>query len=105
LQVVRISLCSLSSKKWRSRRISRHENHANQPSLSEYGKLRKGNKADFLKCIEDHGDTKLECLTVTAKIIDGAALVQMLLPGSEKHLVNMLKPSQNSLPKIRKVKI
>ena len=53
----------------------RHESHANPPSLSEYGKLRKGNKADFLKCIEDHGDTKLECPTITAKIVDGAALV------------------------------
>ena len=62
----------------------RHENHANPPSLSEYGKLRKGNKADFLKCIKDHGDTKLECPTVTAKIFDGAALVQMLPPGSAK---------------------
>jgi hypothetical protein len=37
-----------------------------------------------LKCIEDHGDTKLECPTVTEKIVDGAALVQMLPPGSEK---------------------
>eukprot|EP00112_Aurelia_sp_Birch-Aquarium-sp1_P011752 Seg2473.2 transcript_id=Seg2473.2/GoldUCD/mRNA.D3Y31 product="hypothetical protein" protein_id=Seg2473.2/GoldUCD/D3Y31 len=60
----------------------RHENHANPPSISEYGKLRKGNKADFLKCIENHVEAKLENPRVTAKILDGAAIVQMMPPGS-----------------------
>eukprot|EP00112_Aurelia_sp_Birch-Aquarium-sp1_P020427 Seg5269.1 transcript_id=Seg5269.1/GoldUCD/mRNA.D3Y31 product="hypothetical protein" protein_id=Seg5269.1/GoldUCD/D3Y31 len=60
----------------------RHENHANPPSISEYGKLRKGNKADFLKCIENHVEAKLENPRVTAKFLDGAAIVQMVPPAS-----------------------
>ena len=61
-----------------------HENHAYPPSLSEYRKLRKGNKADFLQIIETHGDTRLDCPEMTATVIDGAALVQMTLPGDVK---------------------
>ena len=60
----------------------RHENHAHPPSISEYGKLKKGSKADFLKCIENLVEAKLQSPPVTAKILDGAAITQMTPPGS-----------------------
>ncbi len=62
----------------------KHENHANPPSISEYGSLRKGNKADFLKCIENCGKSILESPRTTVKILDGAAIVQMMPPGCAK---------------------
>ena len=60
------------------------ENHAYPPSLSEYGKLRKSNKSDFLKCLEDHGGTKIQFPEVAAEVIDGAAAVQMIKPEESK---------------------
>ena len=59
-----------------------HENHNYQPALSENGKLRKTSKSDFLACLEKYGDNSLEFPDVTAKIIDGAALVQGTKPGA-----------------------
>ncbi len=57
-----------------------HKNHAYPPSISEYGKLRKGTKADFLACIEEKDNIAEENeVSVSAKIISGAAMVQMLL--------------------------
>ena len=48
---------------------------------SEYGKLRKGTKADFLTCIEEMDNTADENeVSGSAKIIDGSAMVQMLNP-------------------------
>ena len=61
-----------------------HENHIYPPPLSEYGKLRKGNKADFLKCLDVHAETTEATPEVTAKIVDGAALVQMTPPQDVK---------------------
>ena len=61
-----------------------HENHSHPPSISEYGKLRKGSKADFLQILANHGSTELECSPVTSKVMDGAALVQMSKPGDSK---------------------
>ncbi len=49
-----------------------HENHAYPPSISEYGKLRKGIKADFLACIEEKDNIAEENeVSVSAKIING----------------------------------
>ena len=62
-----------------------HENHAYPPAISEYGKLPKGNKADFLACLErfessdDHVPTD-----VSEKVIDGAAMVQFTKPNQVK---------------------
>ena len=43
--------------------------------------MRKGNKSDFPKCLENYGSTEeTEPTGVTVKIIDGAAAVQMLKP-------------------------
>ena len=62
-----------------------HENHAYPPAISEYGKLRKGNKADFLACLERHESSDVDEPTgVTAKIIDGAAMVQFSKPNQVK---------------------
>ncbi len=37
----------------------KHENHNYPPSISEYGKLRKINKSDFLKCLEKYSSPSL----------------------------------------------
>ena len=55
-----------------------HENQPNPPSLSCMGKLRQGNKSDLLSFINTH-DT-LEKPKVQVKIVDGAALVNILKP-------------------------
>ena len=61
-----------------------HENHVYPPSLSEYGRLRKGSKADFLQCLEVQAEQEANGPPVTAKVVDGAALVQMTPPGDAK---------------------
>ena len=61
-----------------------HENHVYPPSISEYGKLRKGNKSDFLHCLEDLEESETIAPVVTAKVIDGAVLVQMMPPKNVK---------------------
>ena len=58
-----------------------HENHSYPISLSEYGRLRKcSNKSDFLKCLEDLSKLSLESPDVEAKIVDGAAFVNINEP-------------------------
>jgi trehalose-6-phosphate synthase len=56
-----------------------HENHSYPPSISEYGKLRKCTKSDFVSILESTGTTKeTPPADVTAKVFDGAAVVQMM---------------------------
>ena len=56
-----------------------HENHAYPPSISNFGKLRLGDKSDLLKMLQDTGtkpdDCRFEC-----KIFDGGALIHFLSP-------------------------
>ena len=54
-----------------------HENQATPPALSLIGN--QGNKADLLKCIELH-DNVDPPTTVEVKVLDGAAIVNMLMP-------------------------
>lgn len=61
-----------------------HENQAAQPSLSQAGKLRSGNKADLLECLELHEKQSINAPVVDAKFLDGAAVVQMLNTGMAK---------------------
>ena len=61
-----------------------HENHNYPPAISEYGKIRKTNKADFLSCLEEYGQVELNPPQYTAKVIDGAAIVQSLKPSLSK---------------------
>ena len=55
-----------------------HENHSYPPSISEYGKLRKSTKADFVGILESARETReVAPEDVTMKVFDGAAIVQM----------------------------
>ena len=58
-----------------------HENQAVPPSLSDMGELRHTNKSDLVSCLCPMlPNAKYDAPTVTAKIFDGAVLVNMLLP-------------------------
>ena len=59
-----------------------HENQSTPPSLSLGGKIRLGTKADLLHCLElkETHNTPV----VNAKFFDGAAVVNMLHPGTAK---------------------
>jgi len=62
-----------------------HENQAAPPSLSDRGKLRScTNKADLLRCIESDETDSPAIPVVDAVFLDGAAIVQMLSPGTSK---------------------
>jgi hypothetical protein len=63
-----------------------HENQASPPSLSQGGKLRIGTKADLMHCLEAEITAPEEpaAPVVDAKFLDGAAVVQMLSPGTAK---------------------
>ena len=61
-----------------------HENQAAPPSLSQGGKLRLGKKADLLRCLESEETQPTNAPVVNAKFLDGAAVVQMLNPGTAK---------------------
>ena len=57
-----------------------HENHTFPVSLSEYGKLRKCAKSDFIQCLSQEAEPAYEIPVVDALVIDGAALVHMNVP-------------------------
>ena len=61
-----------------------HENQACPPSISDGGKLRHGSKSDLLQCFEKLYETGEDNPEVSAVMIDGAAVVQMLKPGMAK---------------------
>ena len=61
-----------------------HENQACPPSISDGGKLRHGSKSDLLQCFEKLCEARAETPNVSAMIIDGAAVVQMLKLGTAK---------------------
>ena len=78
-----------------------HENHAYPPPISEYRKLCKGTKADFLACIKEKDNLAEESEVYTsAKIIDGAAMVQMLKPIHTKSLKAVLRQMSDNLQSI-----
>lgn len=58
-----------------------HENQAAPPSLSVGGKIRLGTKADLLHCLELEEKQSANTPVVDVKLLDGAAIVQMLNPG------------------------
>ena len=59
-----------------------HENHAAQPALSTGGKLQLGVKADLLHCLDSNVPENRSLPQVDATVLDGAAVVQMLSPGT-----------------------
>lgn len=56
-----------------------HENQLYPPSLSDYGKLRKGTKSDLVKCLDSSGQNE-HPETFDCTIFDGAVLVHTLPP-------------------------
>ena len=63
-----------------------HENQAIPPALSQYGQIRQGTKSDLLDILEKLCEVPatLEPPAIDAMIVDGAAIVNMLKPGSAK---------------------
>ena len=60
----------------------RHENQACPPSLFVTGKLHLGTKSDMLVCLDGLSEAQYEAPIVSFVVIDGAAVVQMLKPGT-----------------------
>ena len=61
-----------------------HENQAYPPALSQMGKLRSGTKSDLVRCLENLAPSQMNSSNPTLQvlIIDGAAVVNMLRPGT-----------------------
>ena len=60
-----------------------HENQSYPPSLSDYGFMRCGTKADLLLCLEDQIiQGPVNRPDVQMIILDGAAIVNMIKPGT-----------------------
>ena len=62
----------------------RHENQPAPPSLSKAGEMRSGNKADLLSQLETLAQPPDSTPQVTAVLLDGAMVIQMLKPGISK---------------------
>ena len=66
----------------------KHENQAYPPALSQMGVIRSGNKSDLLNCLEDiaplNESNSNATLNVSCTVLDGAAIVNMLRPGTAK---------------------
>ena len=65
-----------------------HENHACPPYMSLGGKLRLGSKADIMPCLEVETAAPEASPLVDATFMDGAAVVQMLNPGTAQALLD-----------------
>ena len=62
----------------------KHENQAYPPSLSQHGSLRLGTKSDILSCVENCAQSQTSAPEIEVTILDGAAVVHMLMPGISK---------------------
>ena len=60
----------------------KHENQSTPPSLSSGDKMRSGQKSELIDCLE--ADVQTTCPNVDVKILDAAAIVNMLSPGKCK---------------------
>ncbi len=63
-----------------------HEKQVCPPSLSQLGKLRTGTKSDLVGCLEDLVPNQEDApnTAVQVSILDGVAIVNILLPGAAK---------------------
>ena len=59
-----------------------YENQPWPPSLAKLGEMRSGNKAELLVQLETLGTVPEVTPSVTAMIMDGAMIAQMLVPGT-----------------------
>ena len=66
----------------------RHENQAYPPSLSNLGKLRQGNKADLLSCLENCTESISSQPNAEVANLDGAVAVNFLKPVAAKTFEN-----------------
>ena len=66
--------------------IFEHENQACPPALSQVGNIRLGKKSDLVGCLEDLIPPRENASSpaVEVVILDGAAIVNMLAPGTTK---------------------
>ena len=63
----------------------RHENHSYPPALLKFGELRFGTKAELFECFQDTYPTPTDSIPdVDAILLDGAAVINILKPGSAK---------------------
>ena len=64
----------------------KHEDQQYPPSLAQLGGLRTGTKSDLLYCLEESNlvNSNFSHPTVQISILDGAAIVNMLQPGTTK---------------------
>ena len=62
----------------------RHENQACPPFLSKLGKLRQGNKADLLSCLENCTEPVSSQPNAEVTILDGVVVVNFLKPVAAK---------------------
>ena len=68
-----------------------HENDACPPSLSQGGKLRLGSKADLMPCLEVETAAPEASPLVETQFMDGAAVVQILNPGTAKTFLDYVE--------------
>ncbi len=61
-----------------------HEKQACPPSLSQLGKLRTGTKSDLVGCLEDLVPAQEDAPNTGVQVLDGVAIVNILLPGAAK---------------------
>ena len=62
----------------------RHENQECPPSLSQCGQLRSGKKSDLMHCLEKLTPVHENTPNVSALLLDGAVIVNMLKPGASR---------------------
>ena len=62
--------------------FSYHKNQAYPPALSDCGKLHLRTKSDLLTCLRELEGHSEETPVTTCTVLDGAAIVKMLKPGS-----------------------
>ena len=62
--------------------------------MSEYGKLRKTDKSEFLNCLQEMQEPSYDAPQDMEMIVtDGVALVHMNSPKHRKYLVNIVRVS------------
>ena len=81
-----------------------HENADIPPSLSKDNKLRGGHKADLITCLDDGSSSQVPPSLIDVTIIDGAAMVHRLKPGSKQDIKTFGDYSENFiLPYLEKI--
>ena len=88
----------------------RHENQTCPPSLSQFGQLHSGTKSDLTHCLEKLTPVHEDAPDVTALLLDGAVIVNMLKPGNSRTFLSygqdvFLKYIKSQLANVSRVDI